>query len=616
MLAALVVLVGVVGGLSVWLAVGLYRDLNSQAQEYEHVLMLDRAHSAFGDMAVHILQGDSAISDQATTDAVIDGEEFSRLTDDLVRSHRDNLDPPLDGELEALSEMRRHGTEVRAILQDLVSGSSAVVTADQARAVYLADREVHRLVNDLSELHRVRIERLLHASAQRINLIVSLYVAFLLLAGLLIVGAALFATQRVGLPLRRLAEAAGEIAAGRLHVRVPVQSDDEIGLLSASFNAMAGRLQDHESELQRSQQELADRMKETQALYAIGTEIARLQQLDRVLQSVVDKARELLHTDAAVLCLFQPDGEALEAEATSGPPEAFDSSPRDGCYMPDGANPEESAPPRVREAFARSHLSAGFRLRGGESGAICVCTRAERKFTLEESDLLTALATQASIAIDRARLSDMARHLATMEERGRLAREMHDGLAQSLGLLHLKLQHARTRLADPAALDTALAEMIQIADEAYEDVRQSILGLRVPVLRGSDLSTTIGEYLREFQIRNGIDVQLAVGPGRYDRVPQASEVQVIRIIQEALANVRRHAGVDRAEVRLERVQGLIRVTITDEGVGWDPGSQRNGAHYGLQTMRERAEGEGGSLKINTSPGGGTQIVAVLPGEGK
>ncbi len=144
-------------------------------------------------------------------------------------------------------------------------------------------------------------------------------------------------------------------------------------------------------------------------------------------------------------------------------------------------------------------------------------------------------------------------------------------------------------------------------------MRQSIFGLRTFVSRGLGLVPTLTEYLHEFSAHSGIAVELESADGRLGPIPPATEVQAVRIIQEALTNVRKHARADHARVRLQRVGAWVRVAIEDDGVGWDPQDLPDPLHFGLATMRERAEGLGGRLEIDTAPGRGTRIVATLPG---
>jgi signal transduction histidine kinase len=332
----------------------------------------------------------------------------------------------------------------------------------------------------------------------------------------------------------------------------------------------------------------------------------------------VDRARELLHGDAVALCLFAPGGGDVVAQATSGPPEAFrtgDGVPKCLPVPADGPERRATASPIIQPEYARAHLAAPLRVGVDQIGAIHVATREERQFTADEAELLEGLATQAAIAIERTRLSDELRSLATVEERERLAREMHDGLAQALGLLHLKLQGALAGPADAQAAATALREMLQITGRAYEEVRQSIFGLRTCVSRGLGLVPTLTEYLHEFSAHNGIAVELETTGVPLGPIPPASEVQAVRIIQEALTNVRKHAAAGRARVRLQRDGAWLHVTVEDDGAGWDRDVLRDGLHFGLQTMRERAESVGGRLEIHAAPGRGTRVVATLPGGG-
>ena len=415
-------------------------------------------------------------------------------------------------------------------------------------------------------------------------------------------------------PLRRLADAAREIAEGRLETRVAVRHENEFGLLAQTFNTMAHTLQEHEREMRSAHDALEQKVREVRALYHIGTEIARLQQLDRILQSVADQARELLRADAVVLRLFAPEGGDLVPPVRSGDADAFRGAGEGLKDEPPGPDDDgDGGIAMIRPGYARAHFAVPIQLGDEQLGTIQV-TREERKFTADDSELLAGLAAQAANAIERVRLSEEVRSMAVIQERERLAREMHDGLAQELGLLHMKLCGALERSTDAEAVAQAMREMVYITDHAYEDVRQSIFGLRTFVSRGLGLVPALTELLHEFSVRNGIRVELEVADGTF-RLSQASELQVVRIIQEALANVRKHARADHAVVRLQREGDWIRVSVEDQGIGWDPMTSTDRRHFGLQGMRERAEGLGGQLQIDSSPGRGTRVVATVPGGG-
>ncbi len=206
--------------------------------------------------------------------------------------------------------------------------------------------------------------------------------------------------------------------------------------------------------------------------------------------------------------------------------------------------------------------------------------------------------------------------LATLKERERLAREMHDGLAQALGYLHAHLGVLQSRVSHDAqdGLRNDLREMKKVTGEAYEEVRQSIFGLRTMVSRSLGLIPTLTEYLHDFSQQTGITVDLQIGDERATRYSPDTEVQLVRIIQEALVNIRKHAGASRAVVRFD-VDGNQRcVIVRDNGRGFELGTimAEGSRHFGLQAMRERAEGIRGTLEIDTATGRATVIKLHLP----
>lgn len=629
-LSAIIVTVLLVGGISLVLALRIFRINEAVDRENTHIQITDQIHTTFHHVVFELQQMHAMGWAERKRDVQTLQEALTRHLDTFLVLHQGGRESPEERqELTLFEDLQKLTAELRTITDRALTPTGRGVQLgpmDLAQLNILA-HQMARQSEDLNGIHRAKVTRLLRSSQSMMWAIVILYLAFILVSGALIALASIAFTRRIAAPLGTLADAALKIAEGHLDERVPVRSQNEIGQLSHAFNVMADRLQSRERDLRAAHDQLEQKVRETQALYRIGTEISSLHELDRILQSVVAKARELLHSEAAALCMFTQEQDELVALATSGPAEAFQTPALPGSRsLPAGrtaVTPEDLAAhtPRctiMQPEFLRAHLAAPLCRGDTTIGMICVCSREPRAFSAAETELLTGLATQATIAIENARLYEEVRSLAALEERERIAREMHDGLAQALGLLHMKLRRAEEHsvLADPPLISVALQEMTGITERAYEEVRQSIFGLRTMVSRGLGLIPTLTEYLHDFSVQNGIGVELELADGRPIHLSPASEVQLIRIIQEALANIRKHAGAAHAWVRLQRQDSWVQVTIEDDGRGFDPvtlGSPDR-LHFGLQTMRERAEGLGGKLEIDTGPGRGTRVVATLPGE--
>ncbi len=208
------------------------------------------------------------------------------------------------------------------------------------------------------------------------------------------------------------------------------------------------------------------------------------------------------------------------------------------------------------------------------------------------------------------------REVAILEERDRIAAEMHDTLGQVLAYLNLKALSTHQALAAGKAdlAQKALRDIEKATGEACADVRESILSLRTTVTPERGLAETLSDFLARFSEQTGLSVKLSTGELDGVRFSLETEMQVLRIIQEALTNVRKHAKASRAWVTISENENEISFIVGDDGQGFDPrGIQQGPGHrFGLQIMKERAERTGGRLSIGSSPGDGTRIVVSLP----
>jgi signal transduction histidine kinase len=207
--------------------------------------------------------------------------------------------------------------------------------------------------------------------------------------------------------------------------------------------------------------------------------------------------------------------------------------------------------------------------------------------------------------------------LAMLSERERLARELHDGIGQVLGYVKMQAQAARDRLAqdETAAADRDLARLIAVAQDAHADVREYILGARSATSAQPGFSPALRQYLRRFSEQYGLRTDLAAPPDWSDDVLEPTvQAQLLRIIQEALTNARKHARAHAVQVSVQLPTDHAQVTVQDDGVGFDPAllTGAEGQKYGLGFMRERAQEVGGSVEIYSAPGAGTQVLICVP----
>ncbi len=203
---------------------------------------------------------------------------------------------------------------------------------------------------------------------------------------------------------------------------------------------------------------------------------------------------------------------------------------------------------------------------------------------------------------------------AIIEERRRIAREIHDGVAQSLGYLNLKTKQVSDSVSSQNTVKalTELGDIRQIVQDTYEDIRESIDQLTTEI-RNLPIIPALANYAREFGDNNGIRVKFNVSRP-FPPLSPVAELQLLRITQEALTNVRRHAQATDVVVKLEKTSQAVEMLIKDNGQGFTLSDLEESppGYHGLNIIRERAEGLGGSLNISTAPGEGTEVRVSLP----
>ncbi|GAB2776157.1 hypothetical protein GCM10027073_06160 [Streptomyces chlorus] len=234
-------------------------------------------------------------------------------------------------------------------------------------------------------------------------------------------------------------------------------------------------------------------------------------------------------------------------------------------------------------------------------------------FTQDDEDVLGILAQHAAIALTNARLYERSRELTIAEERSRLAHELHDAVSQKLFSLRLTAQ-AAARLVDrdPSRAKGELQQVAALAAEAAEELRAAVVELRPAALDEDGLVATLRTQVQVLDRAHSARVTFT-GHG-VRALPATQEEAVLRVAQEALHNALRHAEAGQVDVTLERRGNGAVLRVADDGKGFDPGIiRRAGRHLGLVSMRDRANGVGGSLTVESAPGKGATIEMEVPG---
>lgn len=232
-----------------------------------------------------------------------------------------------------------------------------------------------------------------------------------------------------------------------------------------------------------------------------------------------------------------------------------------------------------------------------------------RRLTRQELDLLSTVANQVGIAIERARLGEHSIERARADERSRIARDVHDTLVQDLTAIGLHVEAALSRLDQRDAARPALQRALDAARHSLDAARRSIGTLRASPLDNRPLAEALAALSRQFTAETGVRVRVEISdPGP---LPADLESQLFRIASEALTNIRKHASAREALLRLELVRDRLRLTVADTGAGFRVrGARRRG--FGLLGIEDRAALVGGRATIRSAPGRGTSVTVTVP----
>ncbi len=415
-------------------------------------------------------------------------------------------------------------------------------------------------------------------------------------------------------PVRALTTSAERLAEGHTDEAVPQQGRGEVGDLAASLERMRREInasrevilaasRELEQKVQLRTAELSARNEELLALNELAGSLTRSLDPEAILSEALEAVRAVLPISAGRGFLVN-----REAQLTARGPAADDRGPllEEVAFAAYSANLLITRPDEAGTLIGLP-LSTG----GGALGALGL-----RSATLpgaEMTTLLVAIGNQVGLALRTARLSQEGREMAVLEERARLAREIHDTLAQQLTGIVIQLEAAQALAGrDPERSLPALSSAQELARSALAEARRSVWDLRPTPLTSTGLVAAAETEVELFRRRTGIAARL-----RAERMapppalrPQA-EVALLRITQQALANIAAHSGASRVGVRLRHADGHVELTVKDNGHGFDTSTLPPGS-FGLVGMSERVRLAGGTFAVESATGRGTTISVRLP----
>lgn len=272
----------------------------------------------------------------------------------------------------------------------------------------------------------------------------------------------------------------------------------------------------------------------------------------------------------------------------------------------------------VCRAGFRTYCAFPIRARGEILGVLGVASKEAGSLSGSSfSRLLEGIGEQLAVAVENARLHGRVLDVAVVEERERIARELHDGLAQVLGYINTQTMAVRKLLGlgRIEEADCQLQSMERAARAVYADVREAILGLSTSLPTPGGLVAAVRAYVQHFSLMVPFQIEVHASPDFATAgMPAAADIQVMRILQEALSNIRKHANASKVDMTFSAVGSTLKIEIEDNGTGFDMGrSHRAGwPQFGIQSMKERAEAIGGALEVESGPGQGTRLRLQLP----
>jgi signal transduction histidine kinase len=360
---------------------------------------------------------------------------------------------------------------------------------------------------------------------------------------------------------------------------------------------------------------------------AVGA-VAGTLEIEAVLQLIVDRVRALVGARYAALGILS-DRRRIERFVTSGitadqrallgpPPEGHGLlgliiTEGRSIRIPDiGTHPASYGFPANHPAMT-TLLGVPVTLKNRVIGNLYLTDKADAaEFTDDDQRLVELFALHAGIAIENARLHAAVQHLAVVDERERIGKDLHDGIIQRLYAISLSLEDVEALMTDePVEAALRVDQAIDSMNSAIADLRQFVVGLRPELVDRSDIGALLEALAEQVRQTHAVEVEVDVPAVPVDLSPHARG-ELLHIVREALSNVARHARASTVHILLTGTSDVVRIEVTDDGQGFDPDAPPRAGHFGLSNMAERAAALGGTMEVSSRRPGGTTIIVTIP----
>lgn len=435
-------------------------------------------------------------------------------------------------------------------------------------------------------------------------------------------------------PLHGIQQWAHQLVGGQLDARIHTPFASEFGGLNQDINTISQKLQllseDMQNQVRTQTQFIAQKTRSLEIIYDVAASINVSRDLDDLLTRFLHTLKEVVKARAAVVRLVTED-EQMRLVASTGLNEEVISReqllPAATClcgsaydkgtvqYQPDIRKCDKIIGHSFFNDDNVGMIAVPLQYRDRTLGVYNLFVdKSMMAYAEEINDLLTSIGRHLGMAIDKARLDDETTRLSIMEERTRLAHELHDSLAQTLASLRFQVRvlDENLRLGEEPAVWHELEKIENNLDEAYAELRELITHFRAPVDKRG-LVPGVQYLVNRFRNQTGIHIYLQQ-EWNIVQLPASFEVEVLRIIQEGLNNIRKHSQAQNVRVLLRaKPQGDCHILIEDDGIGIDASKSKDKKrdHFGLNIMAERTKRINGDLKIESEPGEGTRVILTF-----